>query len=162
MLPRTPREALVLAGFLLACFMAAVVGTAGMGVETMRWYAGLNAPSFAPPAWVFGPAWTLLYALMGWAAFLAWRRAGLRSRALALFAGQLALNAAWTPVFFGMRRPGAALVVILALWAAILATLLAFRAVDRRAGRLLVPYLAWVTFAACLNFEYWRLNAPAG
>jgi benzodiazapine receptor len=125
------------------------------------WYTALQKPGFMPPSWVFGPVWTVLYLLMGVAAFLVWQR-GLGTRlvrtALLWFLVQLALNAAWTPVFFGLHRIGLALVVIALLWAAILVTMYYFFRVTRPAGMLLVPYLLWVSFAAVLNAAIWHLN----
>jgi len=160
--PRDGREMLVLAGFVAACFGVAACGALVTGPAVAGWYQGIAKPSFNPPAWVFGPVWTVLYALMGWAAFLAWRQSGLRSLPLALFGAQLVLNGLWSPVFFGLGRPGAALAVIAALWVAIASTLVAFWRVDRRAGALFVPYLAWVSFAAALNAAIWRLNPHLG
>ena len=126
------------------------------------WYASLAKPAWTPPTWVFGPAWTILYAMMAVAAWRLWRRLGARPResrrALVLFAVQLALNLSWTPVFFGMQRPDLALVVILVLWAAIAATIVAAWKACKTAAALLVPYLAWVTFATALNAAIWRLN----
>jgi translocator protein len=123
------------------------------------WYDGLEKPAFNPPSWVFGPVWTLLYVLMGVAAWLVWDRHGDRARtALALFLVQLAFNAGWSAIFFGLQSPGLAFAEILVLWALILATLVAFWRLHRTAGMLLLPYLAWVSFAAVLNFSLWRLN----
>jgi tryptophan-rich sensory protein len=126
------------------------------------WYASLAKPDWTPPTWVFGPAWTILYVMMALAAWRLWRRRHARPResrrALALFAVQLALNLAWTPVFFGMQRPDLALLVIVLLWAAIAATIVAAWRACRTAAALLVPYLAWVTFATALNMAIWRLN----
>ena len=125
------------------------------------WYAGLVKPSFTPPNWVFGPAWALLYTLM---AIAVWRILSMpagtpgRGRALLAFYGQLALNALWSVAFFGMRSPSAGLVVILALLAGIVLTILAFRPLDRLAAWLLAPYLAWVAYATALNAAVWRLN----
>jgi tryptophan-rich sensory protein len=138
-------------------FLASASGAVFMPGE---WYAGLEKPSFNPPNWVFGPVWTLLYLLMGVSAWLVWRRRGFSGArfALGVFLLQLALNAAWTPVFFGAHMPGVALVVILAMWAAILATMLAVRPHSVLAAALLAPYLLWVSFASVLNFELWRLN----
>ena len=121
----------------------------------------LVRPSFAPPTWVFGPAWTTLYVMMGLAAFLVWQQGLARPdvrRALTLFGVQLVLNGLWSPLFFGLRAPGLALVEIVVLWFAILATLVAFWRTRRVAGGLLVPYLAWVTFATALNAGFWALN----
>jgi len=124
------------------------------------WYAGLNKPSWNPPGWVFGPVWSALYTMMAVAAWLVWQRGGVvaQRRALTWFAVQLALNAAWTPLFFGLHLPAVAFGEILLLCAAIAATLLAFSRVNRLAAWLLAPYLAWVSFAAVLNFMIWRLN----
>lgn len=144
----------MLAGFLGITFCAPL---AGMFSLPGAWYEALNKPAWNPPPWVFGPAWTLLYTLMALAAWLVWKRDGWR-RPLMLYFVQLLLNAAWTPVFFGAHQLGWALVVIVLLWIAILATLRSFHGVSRKAGYLLVPYLAWVTFAAFLNFTLWRLN----
>ena len=129
------------------------------GVET--WYPTLLKPSFNPPSWVFGPVWTALYILMGVAAYLVWRKGlatdGVRP-ALTLFAVQLLLNGLWSLLFFGLQAPGWALVEIVFLWLAIVATLIAFRGVASAAGWLLAPYLAWVSFAAILNASIWSLN----
>ncbi len=124
------------------------------------WYAGLNKPSWNPPAWIFGPVWAALYAMMAVAAWRIWLRGGFAAnrRALVLFIAQVALNAAWTPLFFGLQLPAIAFGEILLLWAAIAATMRAFLRVSRPAGWLLAPYLAWVSFAAALNFTLWRLN----
>lgn len=146
-----------LGGWLLLCFVAAAVGALFMPGE---WYAALNKPAWNPPGWIFGPVWTALYAMMAVAAWLVWKRGGLAAqrRPLGLFLTQLALNALWTPLFFGLRQPGVAFAEIILLWLAILATLLAFRPVSRAAAWLLAPYLAWVSFAAVLNATLWRLN----
>ncbi len=129
-------------------------------VSTGGWYDALQKPAFTPPSWVFGPAWTTLYILMAVAAWLVWREGGWveRSGALGLFATQWIFNAAWTPLFFGAHRIGLALIDIVILWFLILATLVAFFQVRLVAGLLLLPYLAWVTFATALNFRIWQLN----
>ena len=144
-------------GWLLLCFAASAMGALFMPGE---WYAALNKPAWNPPGWIFGPVWTVLYAMMAVAAWLVWQRGGFAAqrRPLGLFLAQLALNALWTPLFFGLRQPGLAFAEIILLWLAILATLLAFRPVSRAAAWLLVPYLAWVSFAAVLNGTLWRLN----
>jgi translocator protein len=128
------------------------------------WYEELRRPDWAPPGWVFGPVWTLLYLTMGVAAWLVYDapRSGLRRMALALFAVQLALNFLWSPVFFALRQIGWALAEMALLWVAVGATMAVFFKVRRAAGLLLVPYWAWVTFAAVLNFALWRLNRGAG
>ena len=152
---------LVLLGFLA---VPVVVG-AGSGFATMGgvrdWYPTLVRPSFAPPTWVFGPVWTTLYLMMGFAAWLVWQRRGTGAQvrtALVLFTVQLVLNALWSPLFFGLRSPGLALAEIVVLWWAILATLVVFWKVRPVAGGLLVPYLAWVSFATILNAGFWLLN----
>lgn len=147
--------------FVVVCELAGVVGVLTTETGTSTWYRELAKPAFQPPGWVFGPVWTLLYALMGVAAWRVWRLARAtpgRRRALLLFGLQLALNAAWSPVFFGAQAIAAALVVIVALWGALVATVLAFRRLDRAAALLLLPYLAWVTFAAILNEHILALN----
>ena len=154
----TPLSWLALIGWILLCFGAAASGAAFPPGE---WYLSLTKPSWNPPGWIFGPVWTTLYVMMGVSAWLVWRREGFRAQRgpLTWFLIQLALNAAWTPLFFGLHRLGLAFAEMLLLWCAIVATLLAFRSVSRPAAALLVPYLAWVSFAACLNFTLWRLNA---
>ncbi|MCB1888719.1 MAG: tryptophan-rich sensory protein [Rhodocyclaceae bacterium] len=149
---------LALPGFILLALSA---GLAGSRWLPGMWYVGLTKPSWNPPAWVFGPVWTFLYVTMGVAAWLVWRRAGWRGArgALLLFGLQLGLNALWSYVFFGAHLMGWGLVEMLVLWAAILATARAFARHSRTAGWLLAPYLAWVAFAAVLNFTLWRLNA---
>lgn len=145
--------------FVAVCFGAAGVGSLYTNPSVDPWYAALTKPSWNPPNWVFGPVWTMLYLMMAVAAWLVWRRRGAAAGVpLALFAAQLALNALWSYLFFGLHRPGLAFAEITLLWAAILATLLAFRRVVPLAAWLLVPYLLWVTFAAFLNFTIWRLN----
>jgi tryptophan-rich sensory protein len=129
------------------------------GVAT--WYPTLIKPPFNPPAWVFGPVWTVLYIMMGAAAFLVWRQ-GLTSEgvkpALTVFAIQLSLNGLWSILFFGMQAPGWALIEICALWLAIIATVVLFRRVSPAAGTLMLPYWAWVSFATVLNASLWWLN----
>ena len=155
--PSAGRQALALIGWLALCFAA--TGTAAF-VSIDGWYAALQKPSWNPPAWVFGPAWTVLYISMAVAAWLVWREGGWKAqgRALGLFLVQWVLNALWTPLFFGLHWPGLAFAEIVILWLAIAATLAAFWRINKVAGALLVPYLAWVTFAAALNFAIWRLN----
>jgi translocator protein len=150
------RSGLALVGFLVITFAAPAV-SAFIDMPG-AWYVALNKPAWNPPAWLFGPVWTLLYTLMAVAAWLVWKRAGF-AKPLMFYFAQLALNAAWTPIFFSAHRLGGALVVIVALWLAILMTWVSFRRVNRTAGWLFVPYLAWVSFATYLNFTLWRLNA---
>ena len=153
-----PRKQIIgLVAWLALCFLAAATGALFMPGE---WYASLAKPTWNPPGWVFGPVWSALYAMMAVAAWLVWKRGGFAAqrKPLGLFLVQLSLNAAWTPLFFGLKRPDLAFAEILLLWAAIAATLAAFRKVDRPAAWLLAPYLAWVSFAAVLNGTIWRLN----
>ncbi len=151
------RLAFALAGWLVLCFSAASLGAFFMPGE---WYTMLKKPSWNPPAWIFGPVWSSLYTMMAVAAWLVWKRGGFAAqrRPLRLFLVQLALNGAWSPLFFGLHWPGVAFAEILLLWLAIVTTLTAFRPVSRVAAWLLAPYLAWVTFAAVLNFMLYRLN----
>jgi benzodiazapine receptor len=151
------RSALALAGFLALTFTAASPGALFLPGD---WYAALNKQTWNPPNWIFGPVWTTLYAIMAVAAWLVWRRGGfLRQRTpLTLFLLQLFLNAIWSPLCFGAKNLGWALVDIVLLWIALTATLIAFGKTVWPAGALLAPYLAWVTFAAALNFALWRLN----
>lgn len=155
--PSALRQALALVGWLALCFAAA--GSA-IVVSTDGWYAALNKPSWNPPSWLFGPAWSLLYVMMAVAAWLVWREGGWKAqrRALGFFLVQWLLNALWTPLFFGLHQPGFAFAEIMALWLVLLITVTLFWRVRKVAGALLLPYLAWVTFAAVLNFTIWRLN----
>lgn len=151
------RTWLALALWIAVTFLAA---TAGAIAPPDGWYAQLVKPSWNPPSWVFGPVWTTLYLMMAVAAWLVWKETGWQRgrRPLGLYLAQLVLNFFWTIVFFGLHRPGAALVEIAVLWVLIVLTAMAFFRVRRLAGALLVPYLAWVSFASVLNFELWRLN----
>ena len=146
---------------ILVCELAGVLGALTTSTGSSPWYQALAKPSFQPPGWVFGPVWTLLYALMGASVWRILRRGlatpGVRGAVL-LFAVQLALNALWSPVFFGAHAIAAALVVLVALDGALVATLLAFRRLDRTAAALLLPYLAWVLFATFLNLTILRMN----
>src|SRR3989338_5264101 len=166
---------------------AGVIGSVFTTPAISGWYAGIVKPALNPPAWVFGPVWTTLFALMGIAAFLIWREydkltlsevEGLviqRKRqikiALGIFLGQLALNTLWSIIFFGLHSPGGALIEIAFLWLAILATIIAFAKISppsssiwttdghgKLAALLLVPYILWVSFASYLNYAIWSLN----
>ncbi|MBX3381484.1 MAG: tryptophan-rich sensory protein [Phycisphaeraceae bacterium] len=151
------RQIIVFIGWLVLCFAAA---TSAVFVSVDGWYTTLNKPSWNPPSWLFGPVWSLLYIMMAVAAWLVWRKGGWAAQRwpLSLFLVQWLLNALWTPLFFGMHQLGASLVEIVLLWLAIAATIHAFWRVSKPAGWLLVPYLAWVSFATFLNFTIWRLN----
>jgi len=149
----------VLIGIFGVVFAAAAVGGSFTGGSVGTWYPKLAKPAWTPPARVFSPAWTALYASMVVAAWLVWRRDGASVKpAAVLFAIQLVLNAGWPAVFFGLRQPGWAFAELAVLWLAIVATVAAFWRVSRPAGVLLLPYLAWCTFAGALNFAIWRMN----
>ncbi|MGX4652535.1 TspO/MBR family protein [Micromonospora sp. SCSIO 07396] len=145
-----------LLGFGAAVAVAAAIG--GLGVSGTRdEYASLQQPDWAPPGWLFGPVWTVLYALIAVAGWLVWRRVGF-GPALWAWTVQLVLNAVWTPLFFGAGRYGLAFAEIVLMWLAIAVTVAAFWRISRPAAALLLPYWAWVTFAAALNFAIWQLN----
>ncbi len=150
------RGPLGLAGFAGAAAAAALIG--GLGVAgTVDEYRSLNQPSWAPPSWLFGPVWTVLYIMIAVAGWLVWRRTGWTT-VLNVYAAQLALNAIWTPIFFGFGRYGLALADIIVLWLLIGATIWLFRPISRQAALLLLPYWAWVTFATALNYAIWHAN----
>ena len=151
------KNAAALVVCIIVTFLAPALGAWAMPGE---WYAALRKPSWNPPSWLFGPVWTALYLMLATAAWLVWRRGGWagQRRALTLYLVQLALNAAWTPLFFGLKMPGIAFAEIILLLAAVVTTAFAFRRVNKAAGALLVPYIAWVSFAGFLNFTLWRLN----
>lgn len=151
---------LVLAAFLAACFAVAALGGWFTSLGMPEWYMGLRKPAWNPPSWLFGPVWTALYIAMAVAAWLVWKEAGLdgATAALSLFVVQLALNLAWSGIFFALRSPGWALVEIAVLWLAILVTTVLFFRHSTWAGALMVPYLLWVGFASVLNTAIVRLN----
>jgi tryptophan-rich sensory protein len=144
--------------FLAVTFAAAGIGSIVTTPNIATWYAGLAKPTWNPPNWIFGPVWTALYISMAVAAWLVWRQGGLWQWPLALFAIQLALNAAWSWLFFGFHAPGAAFIEVVVLLAAIVATSTAFWRYSLAAGILMVPYLGWVSFASVLNFTIWQMN----
>ena len=148
-------------GAILVCEAVGLLAGWATQTSVTTWYPTLAKPGFTPPNWVFAPVWTLLYALMGLAAFLVWRRGFQHPRvrnALVVFAVQLALNAGWSFAFFGARSPALGLVVILLLWGTLAWTLDRFFRIRTAAGGLLVPYLAWVTYALALNAAIWGMN----
>ena len=146
---------------IVACQCAGIIGSIFTTPAIPTWYAALEKPFFNPPNWLFAPAWITLYLLMGIAAFLIWRQ-GLGQKevraALIIFLVQLVLNALWSVVFFGLQSPFYGMVVILALWVAILLTILRFFKLSTAAGALLLPYIVWVSFASALNVSIWVLN----
>ena len=143
------------------CQLAGIAGSLFTYPKISTWYATLNKPAFAPPNWVFGPVWISLFTLMGIALYLVWQK-GVRSQneryAVYAFGLQLGLNALWSFLFFGLQSPFYGFVGILLMWLAIAATMWEFRHIDRRAACLLVPYIAWVSFAALVNYAVWLLN----
>jgi tryptophan-rich sensory protein len=162
-----PRNRLVdliaLAFFVTLCLGIGALGASVVATSVDTWYADLAKPSFTPPDRVFGPIWTAFYVLMAIAAWRVWRAADRDTRRgpLTLFALQLALTLGWTVVFFGLQKIGAAVATIIVLDVGVVVTTLAFRPIDRWAGLLMVPYLAWVAFATVLNIAIWRLNPTA-
>lgn len=144
--------------YLAACGAAAATGAM---FQPGEWYRGLSKPSWTPPDWLFPVAWAVLYLAMSGAAARVAMIDG-TGQALALWSVQIALNTLWTPVFFGLRRMGAGLVIIFLLWLAVAATMVAFWQHDRIAGALFLPYLVWVTVAGMLNRSVWYRNAAAG
>lgn len=153
------RQAVGLLGWAIVTFLAAALG-ARASISAADFYASLTLPAWAPPASVFGPVWTVLYALMALAAWLVWRQGGWRAAApaLALYLLQLALNVLWSWLFFGWKQGALAFADIALLLALIVATIVAFHRVRPAAAWLLLPYLAWVTFACALNYAVWQAN----
>lgn len=149
---------------IIGCELAGILGSIFTITSIPTWYATLDKPSFAPPNWIFGPVWTLLYFLMGISFFLIWKLDGQKStsksspsteKRLSLvkkyFLAQLVLNFIWSPVFFGLKSPSLALFIIIALWVAIILTMKKFYPLSKPASYLLLPYLLWVSFATLLN-----------
>ncbi|MFN8446344.1 MAG: TspO/MBR family protein [Caldilineaceae bacterium] len=158
---------------LLAPFVAAAIGNVATQPAIGTWYQALRKPDWNPPRWLFGPVWSALYLMMGMASWLVWRKRettfpwlGIRNEkqqhkvegALRLYGVHLIFNALWSVLFFGLHRLDWAFAEVVVLWSLILTTLTRFYRIDARAGWLLVPYQAWVTFASILNFTVWRMN----
>lgn len=168
------RNGLALGLALVVPFVAAFIGGIATSRSVSTWYQDLKKPSWNPPAWLFGPVWTVLYAMMGVASWRVWRRGRderleshpevaqqkreAANRALNLYAIHLVFNTLWSVLFFGLRRVDWALAELVLLWSLILATLTRFYRIDAVAGLLLVPYQLWSTFAAFLNAKVWQLN----
>ena len=146
-----------LIGWIALCWAVASFGAV---FKPGAWYAELTKPSWNPPNWVFAPVWSTLYTLMAISAWRVWREGGFEARLLplALFISQLAVNGLWSWLFFGLHQPLLGFIDLAALWILLLGTIVTFWGACRLAAWLLVPYLAWITFAACLNFALWRLN----
>ena len=156
------KSSLVLIAFILVCLAAGGIGGIATAENVSGWYRTIEKPSWNPPGWLFGPVWTSLYLMMAIAAWLVWKDQNSlpprKRTALILFGIQLALNSLWSFVFFEWHQLGWSLVEILVLWIAIVATLLSFFRIRKAAGWLLVPYLAWVSFASFLTYTIWTLN----
>ena len=143
------------------CFLAGGVGSYFTFPEIKTWYVALQKPFFNPPNWVFGPVWSLLYLMMAVSLYLVWEtksKKNEKQQGLYFFFIQLVLNSLWSIVFFGLHSPFFSLIIIISLWSMILFTLLNFMKINKTAGWLLVPYLAWVSFATVLNFSVVILN----
>lgn len=148
-------------GFVLLCETVGIAGSVFTAASIPVWFATLSKPSFNPPNWVFGPVWTLLYALMGVAVFLVWEKRKENKKAklsIWFFVAQLFVNGIWTPIFFGLHEIGLAMIIIALLWFLILVTIALFWRINKVASWLLFPYLVWVSFAWLLNYSYWILN----
>lgn len=155
--PRT----LVVILFVSLCLAAGFIGSVFTTPYIPTWYETLNKPSFNPPNWLFGPVWTTLYILMGIAASIVWaekKKKDQRKKGLILFSIQLVLNVLWSIVFFTFQAPTAACVMVVALWIGIFLSIRAFMPISKQAAYLLLPYLAWVSFASILNFSIAWLN----
>lgn len=148
--------------------LAGIVGSFFTIPSVPTWYAALAKPALNPPAWIFAPVWTILYLLMGVSLFLVWKQHSnilenvrmlrIWKISIAAFSVQLFLNALWSIIFFGLHNPGLAFLGIVFLWLAILATIVLFYKISKRAAHLLLPYILWVSFAAYLNYAIWALN----
>ena len=159
-----PQSVIRLAGLVFwigICYLAAWIGAlVSPGMAPADWYDALNKPAWNPPGWVFGPVWTVLYTMMGIAAWIVWDRFGLKAAKVALvaFLVQLVLNGLWSRIFFGMQEPGWAFFEILILLAAIVVTTVLFFRNNAVAGWLMVPYIVWVGYASTLNGAIWIMN----
>jgi benzodiazapine receptor len=154
-----PRQLIGLMGWLLVSFSAGAIGAIA-SVDARNFYGQLIRPDWAPPGWLFAPVWSTLYAMMGFSAWLVWRRNGFKpdKTPLVLFVVQLAVNALWSWLFFAWHQGGLAFAEVLVLWVLIVATCIAFWRSHAPAGVLMLPYLAWVTFASFLTYATWQLN----
>lgn len=153
------KEGLKLVGAILICQLAGLFGSLATFSAIPNWYKFLNKPFFTPPNWVFGPVWTILYAMMGISLFLVWQKKKRTcEEGLCYFWAQLALNTLWSLIFFGVKNLWFGFVIISLLWLMIVATIIKFRRISRKAALLLVPYLLWVSFATLLNLSVAILN----
>lgn len=146
---------------IVICQLAGFIGSFFTTPNIPTWYAGVAKPDFNPPNWLFAPVWTTLFTLMGISLYLVWMKGQKNppvKKAMLVFAVQLTLNTIWSLLFFGMQNPRLAFFEILALWVSIAVTIILFWRIDRRAGIMLIPYIAWVSFATLLNYYIWMLN----
>lgn len=146
---------------LVICQLAGIIGSLFTMSKIPTWYMTISKPELAPPNWIFGPVWTTLFILMGIALYLVWKQGTIRKDvkiALYIFGTQLILNVLWSIIFFGLENPGSAFVEIISLWISILLSIIYFYKINKTAGYLLIPYIAWVSFASYLNFMIWWLN----
>lgn len=148
-------------GWIVLCELAGIVGSVFTVSSIPTWYQTLVKPVFSPPNWVFGPVWTTLYALMGIAVYRVWslgmKKESVR-HAVYLFVMHLALNAIWSPIFFGARQIPLAFVTIAIMWLTLITVMFRFEKLDKMSALFLVPYLAWISFAMVLNYNLWILN----
>lgn len=158
---KLPKSILKLVLSIAVCQGAGLIGTIITISSIENWYNLLNQPSFRPPNWLFGPVWTILYTLMGISLYWIWT-AGTKKKevrnALKLFAVHLVFNATWSIVFFGMHNILLSLINIIVLWILIIMVMIKFYKIDKKASLILLPYLAWVSFATVLNFSIFLLN----
>ena len=146
---------------LLVCQLAGLAGSIFTMSKIPNWYMTLNKPELAPPNWIFGPVWTTLFVLMGIALYIVWKQGTDKKDvkiSLYIFGTQLILNVLWSIIFFGLENPGSAFIEIISLWISILLSIIYFYRINKTAGYLLIPYIAWVSFASYLNFMIWVLN----
>ncbi|OKY77490.1 MAG: Tryptophan-rich sensory protein TspO [Candidatus Methanohalarchaeum thermophilum] len=152
------RDYFYLIVFIVGCELVGIIGALVTSDAFVSWYPSLEKPWFTPPGYVFAPVWTLLYALMGIALYIVWKKGWPQKKAkyaVSAFAIQLTLNGIWTPLFFGLRNPLLGLIDIILLWIAILVTIVLFTRISKKAGALLIPYIIWVTIATALNYSIW-------
>ena len=146
---------------IVICQLAGIIGSFFTAPNIPTWYAGVNKPWFNPPNWLFAPVWTILFVLMGISLYLIWEK-GIEKKnvrlAVSVFGIQLFFNTIWSLLFFGLQNPMLAFFEIIILWLSILATIFLFYKLSKPAAFMLVPYIAWVTFAAVLNYYIWILN----
>ncbi len=154
------KSIIILILFILICQSVGIIGATFTMSSLDNWYRTIQKPSWNPPDWIFGPVWTTLYAIMGFSMWTIWKNRATQkiSWCIIIFIIQLLLNGIWTPLFFGLKNPALALIDIMFLFSAIIATIIIFYKVNRLASLILIPYLLWVGFATILNYHLWKLN----